>query len=94
MNDTKIKMIGILINQDLKVDTVGSIIDRDKIDGMIQVAEAHRLQLCDDYEVLKTPQVKEILMEHYNRINANIRTLKFVKNHHLDVIPVWERLGN
>lgn len=92
--ETKKKLLELLKSTELHVDAVATVVEKRFIPQMVKDAEQYRLQLCDDYEVLKTPKVKEILMEDYNRLNKNIRTLKFVQNHHMDVIPVFERLGN
>lgn len=93
MNKTIANMHNLLKTTPFNVDTIGSLIDRDNLDMMIIEAEKLKLTLCDDYEVVTTPQVKEIMLEHYNTLNKNIRTLEFVKNHHIDVIPVLERCG-
>ena len=89
----KVDMRRMLKSFDLSIDTVAVTIEKRFLNPMIDEAEKYATEIMDDYEILKSAEVKQIVLDDFTIVTKNIRTLRFVLNHHPDVIPVLERLG-
>jgi len=64
-------------NTELDANTLLVVMDRQNLNHMIKIGENLRLSLMDDYGVVQSPRVKEIILEDYQRINKNIKAVKF-----------------
>ena len=85
------EMMVMFKTSDLRVDTVGSIIEKRFLDEMIQLAEGYASQIMDDYNFLVSTEVKEIVLQDFMRVTKNIRTMKYVRRHG-EFVPVLERI--
>ena len=88
MSKNEIELKLLLTKTKLFVDKVASGVPKILLPQMLNEAIKFRSQIYDDYQKLMTPSVKGIVLEHYDNINHNIRTIKFVMTHKKDMIPV------
>jgi hypothetical protein len=84
----------LVVNTKIHIDVLASIMDSEHLPKMLSDTEKQRDTIIDDYEKLKTPQVKEIALEQFHTINANIRTIKFLIANQQHMSIALERLGN
>lgn len=92
MTEKQQELKQMLINNVYFVDVLAFSMPSELLQPMLQEAEEVRRNLIDDYQILTSQEVKEIALEHYNNINKNIRTIKFLLKYCDKVVPVLERV--
>lgn len=70
------EMKKVMKNQELDANLLIEIIALQNLHQMIIVGENLRINLINDYEIVRSQFVKSLLLEEYQRINRNIKAVR------------------
>ena len=66
----------VMKNTELDANTLLVVMDRQNLNHMVKIGNNVRMSLMDDYVVVQSLSVKQIILEDYLRINRNIKAVE------------------